>query len=114
MEIDGFSHPRRFQVGVADIELSHVANIVLEPDEMITLISAGNREYDVTAKDWGYYATPSVRKRLKQFGMRAGMMRNLETGDLFVVLVFEDKVAHWRRYMEIENQELISWLDEME
>ena len=113
MEIDAFNRPRRFQVGVANIELSHVANIVLEPDEMLTFISAGEREYDLTAKEWGYYATPSVGKRLRHFGIRAGLMRNVDTGQVFVVLVFEDQMPAWRKYMEVEHQELVMWLDEI-
>lgn len=113
MEIDAFTRPRRFQVGVADIELSHVANIVLEPDEMLTLISAGDREYDLTAKEWGYYATPSVGKRLREFGMRAALMRNVKTRQVFVVLVFDEQVELWKDYMQVEHQELVVWLDEL-
>ena len=113
MEIDAFSNPRRFSVGVADIELSHVANIVLEPDEMVTFVSAGNREYDLTAKEWGYYATPSVGKRLREFGMRAALMRNVDTRQVFVVLVFDDQVVSWKNYMQEERQELVMWLDEL-
>lgn len=113
MEIDLFDKPRRFHVGVGDIELSHVANIALQPDEMVTFTSPGDRQYDVTAKDWGYYATPSVSKRLRHFGIRAGLMRNMDTGQVFVVLVFENKVGDWKRYMKGENQELVAWLDEL-
>ena len=113
MEIDAFNKPRRFQVGVADIKLSHVANIVLEPDEMVTFIGAGDREYDLTAKEWGYYATPSVGKRLREFGMRAALMRNVDTRQVFVVLVFDDQVGSWEDYMQEEHQELVMWLDEM-
>lgn len=111
MQINAFAEPRRFPVGVAEIELSHVANIGLQPDEMVTFISAGHREYDVTAKDWGYYATPSVGGRLRQFGMRAALMRNVDTRQVFVVLVFDDKILAWRQYMEVERQELVMWLD---
>ena len=114
MQIDAFAEPRRFPVGVAEIELSHVANIGLQPDEMVTFTSAGDREYDVTAKDWGYYATPSVGGRLRHFGMRAALMRNVDTRQSFVVLVFDDQIAAWREYMDAERQELVMWLDDVE
>jgi len=114
MQIDAFAEPRRFSVGVTKLQLSHVANITLHPDEMITFISDGGREYDVTAKDWGYYATPSVVGRLRHFGMRAALMRNVDTGQLFVVLVFDNQLPAWRAYMEEERQELVMWLDDAE
>lgn len=113
MEINALCKPRQFQVGVADIELSHVANIFLKPDEMVTFVSAGDREYDLTAKEWGYYATPSVGKRLREFGMRAALMRNVDTRQVFVVLVFDDRVDSWKNYMQVERQELVLWLDEV-
>ena len=114
MQIDAFAEPRRFPVGVAEIELSHVANIDLQPDEMVTFVSSADREYDVTAKDWGYYATPSVGGRLRSFGMRAALMRNVDTRQAFVVLVFDDQVTAWREYMEAERQEVVMWLDDVE
>lgn len=114
MEVNALTPARWFKVGVKDIEISHVANVVLEPDEMITFISPGNREYDVVAKDWGYYATPSIGRRLRSFSMRAALMRNVDTRQAFVVLVFDDKVLDWREYMKSERQELIMWLDDLE
>ena len=113
MEIDAFNTPRRFPVGEAEVELCHVANIILEPDEMVTFVGPGNRQYDVTSKDWGYYATPSVGKRLRHFGIRAGLMRNVDSGHVFVVLVFEDRMSAWQHYMEVEREELVMWLDEI-
>ena len=114
MQIDIFSEPRRFFVGVAKIQLSHVANIALQPDEMVTFISDGDREYDVAAKDWGYYAAPSLGGRLRHFGMRAALIRNVDTRQVFVVLVFGDQVPTWRKYMQDERQELVVWLDDVE
>ena len=113
MEIDTFPRPRRFSVGKADVELSHVANISLGPDEMVTFLSTGHREYDLVAKDWGYYATPSVGKRLREFGLRAALMRNVDTRHVFVVLVFDDQIDVWESYMRAERQELVMWLDEV-
>jgi len=113
VEIEVFDEPRTFLVGLQSIGLKHVANISLQPDEMVTFISNGSREYDFTAKEWGYYATPSLSKRLKRFGMRAGLTRNIDTNHIFVVVVHDDKMSEWQKYMEDERQSLILWLDEI-
>ena len=114
MHIDAFPEPRRFPVGVASVEISHVANIALAPDELVTFTSSGDREYDLTAKDWGYYATPSVGGRLRHFGMRAALMRNIDTRQVFVVIVFDDQVGAWQEYMVAERQDLVFWLDDID
>lgn len=114
MEIDIFREPRTFPVGLQDLKLRHVANIGLMADEMVTFTSEGGREYDVTAKVWGYYATPSIGGRLLMFGMRTALMRNIDTRQLYVVLVLQDRIALWNEYMRAEHQELVIWLDEVE
>ena len=106
------TEPRRFLVGRVGVELSHVADLRLDPNEVVTFVSGLDREYDVTAKDWGYYATPSVGGRLRRFGMRAGLMRNVETRQVFVVIVFDDRLDAWQAYLDEENEELIVWLDD--
>lgn len=113
MRLEIFDEARRFSVGLREVELSHVASLALESDEMVTFVSEGGREYDVTLKEWGYYATPSVGGRLRRFGMRAALMRNVDSGQSFVVLVFNDRLAAWQQYMESENEELVVWLDEL-
>lgn len=114
MKLDTFDSPRQFPVGVSNIKLSHVANIFLQPDEMVTFVREGNREYDVVAKDWGFYATPSIGGRLRRFGMRTALMRNIDTQNLFVVVVLTEKLNVFYQYLEEEHQEVIAWLDEAE
>lgn len=50
--------PRRFTAGRHEIELRHVAGIVLEPDEVVTFHTDAGAQYDVARKVWGFYATP--------------------------------------------------------
>ena len=110
MKIDQINPKRNFKCGEkGDILLSHVANIKLEPDELITFINDESKEYDVVCKDWGYYATPSINKRLKNNGYRAAITRNKE-GSIYIVLVDEKKIDLWLKYNKDENQELIKWL----
>jgi hypothetical protein len=50
-------------------------------------VTKSGAEYDVAAKDWGFYATPSLNGRLQQFGLRGVLIRNRGTGRYFVLLV---------------------------
>lgn len=112
MHVERVDPPRRFAVGKGDTQLAHCADLWLESEEMVTFRSASGGEYDVTRKEWGYYATPSLGKRVRAFGMRAALMRNRETQQRFVVLVEMDKEAAWRAYMAEEAQDLVAWLDD--
>jgi len=114
MKVKVKSVPRTFPVGIAHTQLSHVADIDLETDEMVTFESGGNFEYDVCRKSWGYYATPSLGGRLRAFGWRAAVMRNIDTRHCFVVLVQEGKEDEWMAYMVSERQELVLWIDDFE
>ena len=114
MKFEVNSDPRIFPVGIAHTQLSHVADIDLEADEMVTFVTEGNIEYDVCRKSWGYYATPSLGGRLRAFGWRAAVMRNIDTRHCFVVLVQEDMENEWMAYMLLERQELVLWIDDFE
>ena len=103
--------PRQFEVGETPVKIRHVANVELDADELISLVSPDNRELDIVAKAWGYYVTPSLQGRLKRNGMRAALMRNVMTRQLFVVAVHQDEIESWETYMKAENQELVIWLD---
>jgi hypothetical protein len=114
MKLEIKDPPRRFPVGLKEITLAHVADMAREPDEMVTLSDGVGRELDVTRKDWGWYATPSLGGRLRRFGLRAAIMRNVDTRQCFVVLIEEGHEADWRRYMADERQELVLWLDDFD
>ncbi|MDE0973587.1 MAG: hypothetical protein OSA11_00675 [Candidatus Nanopelagicales bacterium] len=114
MKVKVKSDPRIFPVGIAHTQLSHVADIDLESDEMVTFVTDEKLEYDVCRKSWGYYATPSLGGRLRAFGWRAAVMRNKDTRHCFVVLVQEGREDEWMAYMLIERQELVLWIDDFE
>lgn len=114
MKIDRIDPPRRFNVGIAEIELAHVADIALASDEMVTFRHEEGREFDVCRKDWGYYATPSLGGRLRRFGLRAALTRNIDTRHCFIVLVEEGHEVAWHAYNQAERQELVMWLDDFE
>lgn len=114
MHLDRLAAPRVFPVGRRALTISHVLNVFLEANEMVTFIDSEGREYDVVAKEWGFYATPSVDRRLRDFGLRAAFVRNQGDGRGFVVLVALTMLEEWEAYMNSEGQVLVTWLDQLE
>ena len=68
-------------------------------------------EYDVARKEWGFYATPSANRRLKSYGFKTAIVRNVE-GALYVMLVEKHKLGLFRNYCDTEEQEVVLWMDE--
>lgn len=104
--------PRRFTVGNSvKFDMLDCGEVELKPDEQITFKTASGAEYDVAAKDWGFYATPSLNGRLEQFGLRGVLIRNRETGRYFVLLVERGHEPQFDAYCIQENLAVIAWLD---
>jgi len=87
-------------------KIKEVAKIELDSNEMITFIK-DNKEFDFIAKEWGYYATPSINKRLKNFGYKTNSY-----GKYFINVVEVEKLDKFYDYLKKENSEVIKWLDE--
>ncbi len=103
---------RKFDSGSAQkIILSHCANITLEDDEQVTFLTEDGKEYDVVKKNWGFYATPSINSRLKKFGFKTALVKNSE-GQLYIVLVENEKLKDFHFYIQKENSLVLNWLDE--
>tara|TARA_B000000475_G_scaffold105325_2_gene85523 strand:+ start:26227 stop:26580 length:354 start_codon:yes stop_codon:yes gene_type:complete len=104
--------PRQFNVGEQmDITINHCANINLDPDEQVTFLTNNDREYDVVRKDWGFYATPSINGRLKNFGFKTALVKN--TDDLYYIMIVEEsKEKLFQKYIKDTKQILIEWLNE--
>ena len=102
--------PRRFRAGRrAEVEMSDTGRLALDADEQVTLTTPAGGEYDVARKSWGFYATPSVNRRLPSFGLRACLATNPD-GHRFVLLVeagCEDDFAAYRDAQGLS----IEWLD---
>ena len=103
--------PRKFKVGLSEeIEISHCANITLEPNEQVTFVTNSGTEYDVARKEWGYYATPSTNERLSNHNLRTALVIN-NACKLYVMLCENGKEEEFERYLRKENQKLLIWLD---
>ena len=115
MKFDAKDPPRRFPVGNSiKFDMQDCGNLQLEPDEQVTFVTASGAEYDVAAKDWGFYATPSLNGRLEQFGLRGVLIRNRGTGRYFLLLVEHGREAQFDAYCTQENLAVVAWLDSTE
>jgi Zn/Cd-binding protein ZinT len=103
--------PRVFQVGT-DIQISDCGKVELEANEMLTFVSDG-KEYDFTAKSWGYYVTSSINGRVARNGYKTALVKN-SLGKYFIMAVKNDKVKDFELYLAEDGQELLEWLDERE
>lgn len=114
MKLDLKETPRKFTVGRnRRIEISDFGKISLATDEMISFVTASGKEYDVTAKSWGFYATPSLNGRLKNEGFKTALVKNIQ-GRYYIMLVENEpkKIAEFLDYLAVGPQELVEWLDE--
>ncbi len=103
---------RKFFVGIKkNIRIKDCAEINLKSNEQVTFIGKNKFEYDVTKKNWGFYATPSINGRLKKFGLKCALVRSKNTQRLFVTLVEKNKILEFKKYLKKENLELLIWLD---
>lgn len=109
MKLNLTSTPRTFTVN--DIKINDYGKIVLGPDEMISFITASGKEFDFTAKDWGFYATPSINGRLQKQGFKTALVENPQ-GRIYLMVVELDKVELFEEYCRKEGQSVREWLDE--
>ena len=106
MKIKRFN--RSFEVN-KKIILKHTANIKLNSNEMITLKN-NKMEFDITKKKWGFYATPSINKRLKSFGFLSAIIQNNNTKNIFVVLIDKKKKKLFTKYIKTQDIRVLKWL----
>ena len=101
---------RKFKVGKNNITIKEVAKILLNDDEQVTFVNK-KTEYDVVRKNWGYYATPSINKRLKSKGFKTALVIN-ENKQIYIMLVEKEKIKLFNKYCKEEKQKKLLWLDE--
>ena len=106
--------PREFEVGY-DVKgiLRDCGAMRLAADEQITFLTEGGGEYDLTRKEWGFYATPSLNGRLAGFNLRAVLVKN-RVDRFFVLLVERGKEEAFDRYVAAEPLKIVAWLDTLE
>jgi hypothetical protein len=114
MKFEPKQPPREFEVGFdRKGVIRDCGTMSLQPDEQITFVTEAGGEYDVTRKDWGFYAAPSLNGRLANFNLRAVLVKN-RVDRFFVLLVERGKEDAFMRYVEGEPLEIVAWLDSTE
>ncbi len=108
MRIRQIDPPREFRVG--EITLRHCADVELAPDEQITLTTPSGTEYDVARKSWGYYATPSINKRLSSHGLRGALTAGAD-GRIALLLVERGHEQDFDDYLLEQQMRVLCWLD---
>ncbi len=106
--------PREFVVGFDRKGIIRDCGTMrLAPDEQITFATDDGKEYDVTRKEWGFYATPSLNRRLADFNLRAVLVKN-RVEHFFILLVERGKEEAFGRYVAAEPLQVVAWLDTTE
>lgn len=108
MKINTENKPRVFNVGVN--EISHEADISLGSNEQVTFVSETGSEFDFVRKEWGYYATPSINRRLKSFGFKTALVQNVK-GHVYIFSIEDGKMDLFEDYCKTEEQTVLMWLD---
>ena len=105
--------PRSFDVGFVPkrISLQDCGQMNLEPDEQITFTTDRNGQYDVVRKSWGFYATPSLNRRLPQFGLRPALVESSD-GTFFIQLMEVSREASFNAYLKEQSLTVVCWLDD--
>jgi len=108
--------PRSFGVGHRGQSLQHVADAWLRDDEVLTLRTDSGTELDLTRKAWGYYVTPSLNRRLAEYGLRAALCVGVPRteGDaerMYLMLVEAGREPDFEAYLDAEEMRVVAWLD---
>ena len=101
---------RSYKTGFGEsIIIKDCARIKLDNNEQVTFQNK-NFLYDFCKKDWGYYSTPSINKRLRNSGYKVYLIENL-IGDIYLWSVEKNKINKFLDYLKKENQKIIVRLD---
>lgn len=85
-------------------------DVRLEADEQLTFHAPDGGEYDVAAKEWGCYLTPSILGRLAHFGLRAALVGNGAAGARRLAIVQTDRADDFLRDVAVRGFD-VQWLD---
>ena len=111
MNVQRIEPPRKFKPRPDSIlEVAHVANVSLAPGDQLSFITDSGTELDVLRTDWGYVATPSMNRRLRNHGLRAVLVRN-DQDRLYLLLVEEGQESNFEEYLRSDEQTVVCWLD---
>ncbi len=101
---------REYTVGRGQqIRIRDCGQLLLEPDEQVTITGSSGAAVDFTRKDWGYYLSPSLNSRLRREGLLVCLVAN-ESGYLYLLAVEEAQKALFEDYCVAEHLAIVTWL----
>ncbi len=105
-------HPRKYIAGFEfKREIVDCGDVFLDFDEQVTLKTESGTEFDVTRKNFGYYATPSLNDRLLRFQLRPVLCKN-RLNKFFILLVEVGKESIFEIYRTEEKLDVVLWFDD--
>ena len=90
--------------------ITEKAKIFLENNEQITMVDKFKNEYDVVKKNWGYYATPSINKRLIKNNYHTYLVKNKINNTIFLHLVNKKKKKQFYNYLKKHKIKILKWI----
>ena len=93
----------------ANITIRDYGKIQLDEDEMISFITKSKKEYDFTAKDWGFYITPSINSRLKKEGFKIALVKN-KLNKTYIMAIDKEKLKIFKRDLKNQKKKVLKWL----
>ena len=103
---------RKFKVGFKKsyLTITHAADVKLKNDELINF-KFEKYNYNLVKKNWGFYATPSLNRRLKKEGFKSALIENLFS-DTYIILVHKLKMNKFKKYCKDHKQKIVKWLSD--
>ena len=96
---------RTWKVGLKNnIKITEKANIKLKINEQISFYSLtfNKVENEICKKNWGYYLTPSINKRLKKYDHKIFILKNSKKNS-FLATVNNSKLKEVKKYCKDEK-----------
>jgi len=95
---------RNFVVGGnKNIYINEKAKIYLKNNEQVVFLDQSS-QYEIVKKNWGFYATPSINKRLKKNKFRTFLVINKKK-NIYLMLVNKSKIKIFNNYLKNEKNE---------
>ena len=105
--------PREYKVGFDNkITIKDYGRIKLDKNEQISFVG-DNGLYDFCRKNWGFYSTPSINKRLKNNKFETYLVKNIYN-NIYLWAVEKNKKKLFIKYLKDENHDILLRLDKIE
>ena len=101
---------RKFKVN-NNLQIKDNGEIIFSKNEMVS-INIKNKKNEITAKNWGFYLTPSINVRLKKNGFKCAIIKNKQNKFFFCLVIKNKKeINSFYKYLKKDKQYLVSFLN---